>query len=807
MKKLFKLFLLCTALAFAIGLAACADRLGHEHDWKWAYDENIHWQKCDGCDQTQGIGTHDYNEGVCLICGYVDPTYVPPHSHTYGEWQISVPTESAEGSAVKTCSTCSEDGEGHTVTVTLPVLGDPGYQKTSDMSTCTEGCEVGYSITIDGEVIIFLITMPARGHLLKLHGAIAGDCTTDGITAYWECLRCVKYFSDEDGTNEIERDSWIIPAPVHTLKKHAKVSPTCIKSGNDEYWECEVCGKYFYEWNDRFIETNWNTFIIPAAGHELHAHEEVPVDCETPGIRAYWECMVCRKFFSDKCAATEIDRSSLVIPAPGHPFYVRWEPDRYFGHFRYSSCKHQIFEEKPHRYVDGACETCGYEQPKVYFDEDAPNGQSGYIIIYKYGYNSEYADIYLPYLLGQTDPDDAYMTWPEKFFETECDEQYGTGWQTEIYENRTHYILNFFCDFEKGNTFKIKSLSRRYDFTSSIDENNNFLVYLYQNIHKTQFCDINVLTNAALYKTNAGGSDREYLTALRAEYHVNEGYIYWYCALEEGETVERIFRIDVTFDENGIMYSATVSHVHTYKDWEITADYHARYPTCEHYSEIEIGDHEYVEGVCKVCGFKQPKVFTDEDGTGATIFTFEIDGKKIVRFSLDHIRDESGLMFGNDKLAEDVVKTGDDPVYGELYETTLLRMSASYRLERLFRIRFYWNISGGTFRLYSVDRYIELFSFSDDFGKNFGVALYQTYYETSFSSKMFTLSDCRLYVESSDQYTYLAPANVEYLENARGFIWTVSEQVDGQTVETVYHVTVNACLNGFVGTFKVTKEA
>lgn len=818
MKKLFKLFLSCAVLAVAAGLAACTDSLiEHEHNWEWTHDENYHWRQCDGCDQISGYGGHDFVNGVCPTCSYADPTYVP-HEHTYGDWQIFAPSETEAGIAIRECQTCNSGDDGHVDEVILPVLGDPRYKKTVEGEVCVGDGRITYSITLNGEVFTFSI-VNLKGHKLTLKTARPVTCTRDGNIECFVCEVCGKHFRDINGEFEIEGDDWIIPSQGHAFEKFERVYPTCTEGGNEEYFVCGVCNEKFINVNGKLCAAEDEDIYLPAAGHALQSHPGIEADCESPGVRAYWECMVCRKYFSDGDGSTEIAESDLIIPATGHDF-GDWYDDMYFGHYRYSFCKHHITEEEPHEYENGVCKLCGYEQPMFYYDEDAPDGQSGYIVIHKPHGGSRYkfADIYLPYLLGQTDPELAETVYyPESFIEVAYNEQYGTRYLVELYEGGIHYTMQLYCNFEEGSTFKISSFAQRYEFFQKVDENTGYSFYLSQNIHQTIFSDVNDITAASLYKTDANGWNRQYLTPSHLEFSREESCLYWYCAPDEGETDEIIYRIDVTFDEDGKLSTATISvnYVHTYGDWEITADHHARYPTCEHYTAIEIGDHEYEDGACRVCGFKQPKVFTDEDGTGATIYTFEIDGEEIVRFSLDHIKDESGLMFGNDKLAEDVIKIGEDPVYGELYETTLLRMSASYRLERLFRVRFYWNISGGTFRLYSVDRYIELFSysellysFSDDFGKNFGVAVYQTYYKTSFSPEKFTLLDCRLYVEEvggSGQYKYLTPTRVEYLQDGSGFIWTVAEQVDGQTVETSYHVAVNPWTNGFAGTAKVYK--
>ena len=57
--------------------------------------------------------------------------------------------------------------------------------------------------------------LPATGHVLVPHLAEEESCDTDGNTEYWSCLNCEKYFSDAEGKNEIEEDSWVIPQYGH----------------------------------------------------------------------------------------------------------------------------------------------------------------------------------------------------------------------------------------------------------------------------------------------------------------------------------------------------------------------------------------------------------------------------------------------------------------------------------------------------------------------------------------------------------------------------------------------------------------
>mgnify|MGYP004560083163 CR=1 FL=1 len=55
-----------------------------------------------------------------------------------------------------------------------------------------------------------------------------------------------------------------------------------------------------------------------ADGHTLTAVPEVPATCETAGTKAYWECSVCRKLFSDADGKNETALEALTIPATGH---------------------------------------------------------------------------------------------------------------------------------------------------------------------------------------------------------------------------------------------------------------------------------------------------------------------------------------------------------------------------------------------------------------------------------------------------------------------------------------------------------
>ena len=178
-----------------------------------------------------------------------------------------------------------------------------------------EFCKTGYHPVTDPVNGLYTV----EPHTLVAHAAREATCKEAGNTAYWNCDICGKFFSDEECTNEIEENSWIIPATGHTLTAHAATEATCETAGNSAYWSCETCGKFFSdeEGKNAIEEDSW---IIPATGHTLTAHAAVEVTCTENGSSAYWSCDVCGKFFSDEEGKNEIAENEWIITATGHTY-------------------------------------------------------------------------------------------------------------------------------------------------------------------------------------------------------------------------------------------------------------------------------------------------------------------------------------------------------------------------------------------------------------------------------------------------------------------------------------------------------
>ena len=210
----------------------------------------------------------------------------------------------------------------------------PGHQlsKTdSKAATCTEAgnieywycsvCKKYFSDEDEKKEISFADTViPATGHQLNKTDSKAATCTEEGNTEYWTCNICGKYFSDEDGRQEISLVDTVIPAG-HQLSKTEGKAATCTEAGNIEYWNCSVCGKYFRD-NEGRQEILLADTAIPA-GHQLNKRDSKSATCTEAGNTEYWYCSVCKKYFSDEDGKQEISLVATVVPATGHQLSKR----------------------------------------------------------------------------------------------------------------------------------------------------------------------------------------------------------------------------------------------------------------------------------------------------------------------------------------------------------------------------------------------------------------------------------------------------------------------------------------------------
>lgn len=207
--------------------------------------------------------------GLITSCGN-NPTTEPPatttsetttvsqHTHQWGLISYTWAEDNTKCTAKRVCTEDSTHIEQETVNTTYEVVTE---------AKCEEDGKGRYTADFENEAFVDQtkeITLEAIGHNLTAHDAHGETCTEAGNSAYWSCERCGKFFSDEEGKNEIENDSWIIPAH-HTLTHHEGKEATRLEDGNIEYWTCDVCGKYFIDEEGK-NETDAQSITIPALG-------------------------------------------------------------------------------------------------------------------------------------------------------------------------------------------------------------------------------------------------------------------------------------------------------------------------------------------------------------------------------------------------------------------------------------------------------------------------------------------------------------------------------------------------------------
>lgn len=180
----------------------------------------------------------------------------------------------------------------------------------------------------DGKTATCTVTVkvPACNHsedkLTHVDGK-AATCTEDGVKEHYLCTCGTKLDLDK----KTVLATTVIPATGHKTEKEENKA-TCAKLA-----VCDVCGESY---------------------GSLKKHTVVKVDkvdptCNTPGVKAHYECSVCGKWFSDKNGTKEIaeaDKASYVIPADPdmHVYdivkdsYKEYDEGYYVEQFRCTKC-------------------------------------------------------------------------------------------------------------------------------------------------------------------------------------------------------------------------------------------------------------------------------------------------------------------------------------------------------------------------------------------------------------------------------------------------------------------------------------
>lgn len=330
----------------------------------------------------------------CTACGEtIRIDALPVVGHTYGEWQVAKePACTQYGEQVRTCSVCGKQ-ENEAI---LPVRHTPGEKVISQPAGCTQpGLEIVSCIICCQ--IIEEAEIPALGHNWEQ------EWTADGESHWHTCTRCDAVRDKDAHTGGTATETELAKCEVcgisygslvqhtHNLEHTDAKKPTCLTSGNLEFWFCLGCKKYFadslgeeelpsdsivqlasghHKWKDGWVTdgaSHWHiceycgeiadkavhmggtaseteqavcTVCGTSYGNLLrHTHVMEYIGAKLPtcleaGNIEYWYCSACGQSFSDAGGNTEIRQEGIALPALGH----NWTEWRYNAESHWQVC-------------------------------------------------------------------------------------------------------------------------------------------------------------------------------------------------------------------------------------------------------------------------------------------------------------------------------------------------------------------------------------------------------------------------------------------------------------------------------------
>lgn len=166
---------------------------------------------------------------------------------------VDVKTEDGEiGISAFTPGDLNEDNKINSTDVIMmrrQIAG--GYEQTIN----EKACDVNEDGRINSADVILVRRYIAGGygvnlgtttekhtHTMKAVEAKAATCTEKGNQSYYYCTSCGKYYSDEKGLNNIKLEDTVIPAKGHVSVVDAAVAATTENTGLTEGSHCGECG-------------------------------------------------------------------------------------------------------------------------------------------------------------------------------------------------------------------------------------------------------------------------------------------------------------------------------------------------------------------------------------------------------------------------------------------------------------------------------------------------------------------------------------------------------------------------------------
>lgn len=394
--------------------AAAGTATGHHSEEELRQGPGGHYKVCDACRKPFEVQAHTYGdytttkeptceevgtkERRCTVCDYAQTATIDPLDHQFGEYTYNNDaTCNADGTETAHCqregcdktdtrtktgtklqhafntyvadgnATCISRGTetahcdnagceaNNTRNVTTGAFGEHqsgdtfAHNETSHWHTCVLcGERISSTVTAHnyGEEIIDTAAgceapgakhricqdcgyredsvINPLGHETVKHDAVESTCTVAGNEEYYSCTRCDKYFANAAATTEIEEGSWTLELEPHDYVLHEAVEIPCDKDrdGREEHLCCSVCHHTaVYDEHGHIVETDkFHTDFLIQGGHDIIEKQRVEPTCTTDGNEHHFYCTRCHKAFMDEGLIMEYDAEAAIIPKLGHRF-------------------------------------------------------------------------------------------------------------------------------------------------------------------------------------------------------------------------------------------------------------------------------------------------------------------------------------------------------------------------------------------------------------------------------------------------------------------------------------------------------
>lgn len=234
---------------------AVVPSLGHDYSEIFKNNDGTHSRSCSTCFYVESAScsfekttveadcvNYGYSEYLCTVCGY---EYTSDFVEALGHDMSNFVDDGNVVTHTSKCSRCEyEETLVHSWSEWRLVEKKPLEE------TYERRCEVCGSLQTS---VVTLCDDP-HAHTMERFEALSPACTEDGRTEYYHCTdpECNKYYSDLFGQNEIEKDSWIIPAHGHNYVPVYE-KPSDEEEEGYKYYECTYDPSHNYTENEETV--------------------------------------------------------------------------------------------------------------------------------------------------------------------------------------------------------------------------------------------------------------------------------------------------------------------------------------------------------------------------------------------------------------------------------------------------------------------------------------------------------------------------------------------------------------------------